>query len=108
MWICCGPSPRLVRLPLPRPLCEASQQDASVLSVQAMHRQTHLPGSRRSVQAVVALRWVRLRLQHCLRPSVPAKTEPLRLRIRRAPVALVPLPVVQRQAPTEAQGPAAI
>ncbi|WP_426787350.1 hypothetical protein [Xanthomonas campestris] len=88
------------------PMCaKASQQGASVLFVQAMHRQTHLPGSRRSVQPLVALR---LRLQHCLRPSVPAKTVPLRLRIRRAPVALVPLPVVQRQAPTEAQGWAAI
>ncbi|MEA9794696.1 hypothetical protein VDG07_04900 [Xanthomonas campestris pv. raphani] len=97
----------MVRLTLP--MCaKASQQGASMLFVQAMHRQTHLPGSRRSAQALVALRWVRLRLQHCLRPSVPAKTAPLRLQSRRAPVALVPLPVVQRQAPTEAQGSAAI
>ncbi|MEA9749638.1 hypothetical protein VDG03_01035 [Xanthomonas campestris pv. raphani] len=97
----------MVRLTLP--MCaKASQQGASMLFVQAMHRQTHLPGSRRSAQALVALRWVRLRLQHCLRPSVPAKTAPLLLQSRRAPVALVPLPVVQRQAPTEAQGSAAI
>ncbi|WP_161960556.1 hypothetical protein [Xanthomonas campestris] len=97
----------MVRLTLP--MCaKASQQGASMLFVQAMHRQTHLPGWRRSVQAVVVLRWGRLRLQQRLRPSVPAKTVPLRLRIRRAPVALVPVPVVQLQAPTEAQWPAAI
>ncbi|MEA9789014.1 hypothetical protein VDF90_17540 [Xanthomonas campestris pv. raphani] len=88
------------------PMCaKASQQGASMLFVQAMHRQTHLPGSRRSVQPLVALRWVRLRLQHCLRQSVPATTAPLRLQRRRA---RVPVPVLQRQAPTEAQGPAAI
>ncbi|WP_426802233.1 hypothetical protein [Xanthomonas campestris] len=98
-----------MRLHLPPPMCAmASQQGASVLFVQAMHPQTHLPGSRRLVQAVVALLWVRLRLQHCLRPSVPATTAPLRLQSRRAPVARVPVPVVQRQAPTEAQWPAAI